>query len=95
MEGTILQLANCYLLLAMCSTAVLRTTNEKSVVKNFLTAMLLGDIGHLYVLRMKPYLNPTAADKLIDTLRGRPWGLRFSLIPPNGMHWRAETLDSR
>lgn len=48
-ESTILQLANCYLLLSMCSTAVLRTTNEKAVVRNFLIALLLGDIGHLYV----------------------------------------------
>lgn len=47
-RGSVMQLANCYLLLCMCALAVLRTTSEKTVVRNFLIALLLGDIGHLY-----------------------------------------------
>ncbi|PUU75653.1 hypothetical protein B9Z19DRAFT_993615 [Tuber borchii] len=48
-RACILQLANCYLLLSMCSTAVLRSTTEKCVVRRFLFALLLGDIGHVYL----------------------------------------------
>lgn len=49
-RACILQLANCYLLLSMCSTAVLRSTTEKCVVRRFLFALLLGDIGHVFVI---------------------------------------------
>ncbi|RPB01458.1 hypothetical protein L873DRAFT_1676230 [Choiromyces venosus 120613-1] len=48
-RASLLQLANCYLLLSMCSTAVLRSTGEKSVVRRFLFAFLLGDVGHVYL----------------------------------------------
>ncbi|CAZ81871.1 unnamed protein product [Tuber melanosporum] len=48
-KASILQLANCYLLLSMCSTAVLRSTTEESVAKRFLFALLLGDAGHVYL----------------------------------------------
>ncbi|PWW72932.1 hypothetical protein C7212DRAFT_225860 [Tuber magnatum] len=48
-RASILQLANCYLLLSMCSTAVLRSTREECVVRRFLLALLLGDVGHVYL----------------------------------------------
>ncbi|CUS08822.1 unnamed protein product [Tuber aestivum] len=46
-KASLLQLANCYLLLSMCSTAVLRSAGEECVVRRFLFALLLGDIGHV------------------------------------------------
>ncbi|KAJ4264019.1 hypothetical protein NW762_006058 [Fusarium torreyae] len=41
------QLGNLYLLLAFIGVAVLSTTTEVKVVKAYLIALLLGDIGHV------------------------------------------------
>lgn len=43
----VLQLANAYLLLALISSFVLRTTREEQTVKWLLGALLIGDIGHV------------------------------------------------
>lgn len=43
-----LQLGNLYLLLAMIGIAVLYTTTEPQVVRNYIWALLIADLGHLY-----------------------------------------------
>ncbi|KJZ69616.1 hypothetical protein HIM_11004 [Hirsutella minnesotensis 3608] len=42
-----LQLGNLYLLMAFVGLAVLLTTSEVKVVRNYLVALWLGDIGHV------------------------------------------------
>ncbi|KAL7270839.1 hypothetical protein RUND412_006441 [Rhizina undulata] len=68
-QMTVLQLANCYLLLAMCSTAVLRAAREKAVVRNYLVALWLGDVGHLYftwaVVGNRLFFNPREWNALL------------------------------
>ncbi|ESZ89667.1 hypothetical protein SBOR_9953 [Sclerotinia borealis F-4128] len=44
-----LQLGNIYLLLAMIGIAVLYSTREAKVVRNYLIALWLADVGHLAV----------------------------------------------
>ncbi|KAL9071071.1 MAG: hypothetical protein Q9161_004410 [Pseudevernia consocians] len=44
-----LQLGNVYGLLAMVGVGVLYTTTETKVVRNFLLACAIADVGHLYV----------------------------------------------
>lgn len=44
-----LQLGNIYLLLAMVGIAVLYTTTEAAVVRNYVVALWLADIGHVAV----------------------------------------------
>ncbi len=44
-----LQLGNAYGLLFMVGVAVLYTTTELAVVRNYLVALLVADIGHLAV----------------------------------------------
>ena len=44
-----LQLGNIYLLLAMVGIAVLYTTTEAKVVRNYVIALWLADIGHVAV----------------------------------------------
>ncbi|KAI9645317.1 hypothetical protein NHQ30_006053 [Ciborinia camelliae] len=44
-----LQLGNIYLLLAMIGVAVLYSTREAKVVRSYLVALWLADIGHLAV----------------------------------------------
>lgn len=44
-----LQLGNIYLLLAMIGIAVLYTTSEARVVRNYVIALWLADIGHVAV----------------------------------------------
>ena len=44
-----LQLGNIYLLLAMVGVAVLYTTTEAKVVRNYVIALLIADIGHVAV----------------------------------------------
>jgi len=44
-----LQLGNLYGLLAMVGVGVLYTTTEAEVVRNFLLACAIADMGHLYV----------------------------------------------
>ena len=44
-----LQLGNIYLLLAMMGVAVLYSTQDAKVVRNYLIALWLADIGHLAV----------------------------------------------
>ncbi|KAI5464100.1 hypothetical protein BGZ63DRAFT_401080 [Mariannaea sp. PMI_226] len=43
-----LQLGNLYLLLAFIGLAVLNTTSEVKVVRAYLVALWLGDIGHVF-----------------------------------------------
>lgn len=44
-----LQLGNIYLLLAMVGLAVLNSTSELKVVRSYLVALWIADIGHIYV----------------------------------------------
>lgn len=44
-----LQLGNIYLLLAMVGIAVLYSTNEAKVVRNYVISLALADIGHVAV----------------------------------------------
>ncbi|KAK4691484.1 hypothetical protein P7C71_g5526, partial [Lecanoromycetidae sp. Uapishka_2] len=44
-----LQLGNVYGLLAMIGVGILYTTTEPKVVRNFLLACAVADVGHLYV----------------------------------------------
>jgi hypothetical protein len=52
-----LQLGNIYLLLAMVGIAVLYSTTEAKVVRNYVIALWLADIGHVaitcYVMEYK------------------------------------------
>lgn len=43
------QLGNAFGLLAMVGAAVLYTTNEPKVVRNYLVALWIADIGHVYL----------------------------------------------
>ncbi|PMD57463.1 uncharacterized protein K444DRAFT_614868 [Hyaloscypha bicolor E] len=66
-----LQLGNIYLLLAMVAVAVLYSTTEPKVVRNYVIALWLADIGHIattgYVM---------GYDKFIDLANYNPttWG---------------------
>jgi hypothetical protein len=42
------QLGNLYLLLGMCGVAVIYGTSEPHVLRNYLIALAIADIGHLY-----------------------------------------------
>ncbi|KAL8929708.1 MAG: hypothetical protein Q9172_000265 [Xanthocarpia lactea] len=44
-----LQLGNCYGLIALIAIGVLYSTNEPKVVRNYLIACAIADIGHLWV----------------------------------------------
>ena len=44
-----LQLGNCYGLLALIGVGILYQTNEAKVVRNFLVACAVADVGHLWV----------------------------------------------
>ncbi|KAH8757567.1 hypothetical protein F5883DRAFT_567471 [Diaporthe sp. PMI_573] len=44
-----LQLGNCYGLLFLAAVAVLYTTTELKVVRNYLIALLVADVGHIAV----------------------------------------------
>jgi hypothetical protein len=44
-----LQLGNLYLLLAMVGISIMYTSTEPRVVQNYIWALLIADIGHLYV----------------------------------------------
>lgn len=44
-----LQLGNCYGLLFLAAVAVLYTTTELKVVRNYLIALWIADIGHIAV----------------------------------------------
>ena len=44
-----LQLGNAYFLLCMLGVAILSSTSEPKVVRNYLVALWLGDIGHVGV----------------------------------------------
>lgn len=43
------QLGNLYLLMAFIGVAVLYSTSEPKVVRNYFVALALGDVGHLYM----------------------------------------------
>lgn len=43
------QLGNCYGLAFLVAIAVLYTTNELPVVRNYLIALLIADVGHLAI----------------------------------------------
>jgi hypothetical protein len=83
-----LQLGNVYLLMAFIGIAVLYTTKESAVVRGYIFALLLGDIGHLYVFT-------TIADgavKLMWTSRAMThYGLGFTAFTDvrnwNDMAW--------
>ncbi|KAF6837000.1 hypothetical protein CPLU01_03364 [Colletotrichum plurivorum] len=44
-----LQLGNIYLLMAMVGLAVLNSTRELKVVRSYLVALWIADLGHIYV----------------------------------------------
>ncbi|KAI4143862.1 MAG: hypothetical protein L6R39_004417 [Caloplaca ligustica] len=44
-----LQLGNCYGLIALIAIGVLYSTNEPKVVRNYLVACAIADVGHLWV----------------------------------------------
>ncbi|KAL8835140.1 MAG: hypothetical protein Q9170_003445 [Blastenia crenularia] len=44
-----LQLGNCYGLIALIAIGVLYSTNEPKVVRNYLVACAIADLGHLWV----------------------------------------------
>ncbi|KAI9875934.1 MAG: hypothetical protein M1830_007723 [Pleopsidium flavum] len=56
-----LQLGNVYLLLALLGIAVLYTTSEPKVVRNYIIALWIADIGHLaatyYVVGYKHFID--------------------------------------
>jgi len=56
-----LQLSNVYLLLALLGVAVLYTTSEPKVVRNYIIALWIADIGHLaatyYVVGYKHFID--------------------------------------
>lgn len=43
------QLGNMYLLIALVGVAILSSTSEPKVVRNYFIALAIGDLGHLYV----------------------------------------------
>ncbi|KAL1959635.1 hypothetical protein VTO42DRAFT_1670 [Malbranchea cinnamomea] len=43
------QLGNMYLLLALVGIAILSSTSEPQVVRNYFIALAIGDLGHLYM----------------------------------------------
>lgn len=43
-----LQLGNLYMLMAMVGLAVLSTTSEIKVVRNYVIALWVADLGHIY-----------------------------------------------
>lgn len=56
------QLGNLYLLMAFMGVAILNTTSEVKVVKGYLFALWLGDIGHVglsaYALGLEKLMKP-------------------------------------
>ncbi|KAL6857993.1 hypothetical protein ACO1O0_005439 [Amphichorda felina] len=56
------QLGNLYLLMAFMGLAILHTTSEAKVVKGYLFALWLGDIGHVgfstYALGLEKLMKP-------------------------------------
>lgn len=44
-----MQLCNLYALLAFIGIGVLSTTKEYNVIRGYLIALAIGDVGHLYV----------------------------------------------
>ena len=50
-----LQLGNVYGLLAMIGVGILYATSEAKVVRNFLLACAIADVGHLYVTYLVMY----------------------------------------
>jgi hypothetical protein len=65
------RLGNIYLLLAMVGIAVLYTTTEAKVVRNYVIALWLADIGHVVITG---YVTPY--EKLIDVANwnAMTWG---------------------
>lgn len=43
------QLGNMYLLMALMGVAILSSTSEPKVLRNYFIALAIGDLGHLYV----------------------------------------------
>lgn len=46
---TCMQLGNVYLLLGMCAVGVLWQTTDVKVLRNYVVALAIADIGHLYI----------------------------------------------
>ena len=61
-----LQLGNVYGLLAMVGVGVLYATTEAKVVRNFLIACAIADIGHLYVTYAVMYVSLAAGFAIPD-----------------------------
>lgn len=72
-----LQLGNLYGLLAMVGVGVLYTTTEAEVVRNFLLACAIADMGHLYVTYAVMYEISSSIIPLLDRIlsleRYIPW----------------------
>ncbi|GJC82861.1 hypothetical protein ColLi_05699 [Colletotrichum liriopes] len=66
-----LQLGNIYLLMAMVGLAVLNLTSEIKVVRGYLVALWIADIGHIYVC-----YNVLGLDRFLDVAHwnAMTWG---------------------
>ncbi|GKT96099.1 hypothetical protein Ct61P_13949 [Colletotrichum tofieldiae] len=66
-----LQLGNIYLLMAMVGLAVLNLTSEIKVVRGYLGALWIADIGHIYVC-----YNVLGLDRFLDVAHwnAMTWG---------------------
>lgn len=58
------RLGNIYLLMAMVGVVILYTTTEAKVVRNYIIALWLADMGHVaitcYIMEYKRVINVTA-----------------------------------
>ncbi|KAL8387328.1 hypothetical protein RB595_009986 [Gaeumannomyces hyphopodioides] len=71
------QLGNAFGLLAMAAVAVLYTTNEPKVVRNYLIALWIADIGHVYLT-----CRGLGSDRLMDVTswNAMTWGNVFVTV---------------
>lgn len=70
-----LQLGNIYLLLAMAAIAVLYTTTEVKVVRNYVIALWIADIGHVAITC---YVMPN--QQLADVANWNPMAVRLTSL---------------
>ena len=66
------QLGNAYGLLFLAAVAVLYTTNELKVVRNYLIALLIADIGHIALTCIQLHRDGTLL--LLDEWNSMTWG---------------------
>ncbi|KAL8350989.1 hypothetical protein RB598_005986 [Gaeumannomyces tritici] len=71
------QLGNAFGLLAMAAVAVLYTTSEPKVVRNYLIALWIADVGHVYLT-----CRGLGSDRLMDVAswNGMTWGNVFVTV---------------